>query len=273
MSQRERDHHGDQPAPPRQPLTLLVFDGAGTAGRTSKVVDAVAERIRWKTGCHVVWVPWAASLIGVGGKTPWPVATAEAIRWAVDYMWRHEGQYVLVGYSAGCRPARELLQRHPGLKDQVAAIAHLADPWQPANRQQDGVPNGPGHGIMGQEWGPVPNRTFWCGAPWDPICRAAPDSLLRYLTASTDAVPGGLFHAFVDKAHRGRLQLIPFLGLPLHLWFGGLGGRIQRSIGEAQSYLGDGHDVAYKRYFPTPGDTRSLAHRLADSVAWRVRDL
>lgn len=253
-------------------LTVLVFDGAGTAGRTSKVVDAVVERLRWKTGAAVQWVPWPASLMGVGGTTPWPVATSEAIRWAVDYMWRHDGQFILVGFSAGCRPARELLERHPGLAERVAAIAQLADPWQPASRQQDGVPDGPGFGIMGQATGPVPDRTFWCGHPGDPICRAAPDSLLRYLTGSTDAVPGGLFRAFVDKAARGRLQLVPFLGLPFHEWFVGLGPRIDRSIREAQSYLGSGHTRAYTAYFPTPGDTRSLAHRLADSVAWRVRD-
>ena len=126
---------------------------------------------------------------------------------------------------------------------------------------------------MGQSYGPIPARTYWCGSPGDPICRAAPDSLLRYLAASTDAVPGGLFRAFVDKAARGRLQLVPFLGLPLHEWWWGLGGRIDRSIREAQSYLGSGHTSAYVTYFPTnDGNTTSLAHRLADSVAWRVRD-
>ena len=253
-------------------LTILVFDGAGTAGRTSKVVDAVVERLKTKTGATAVWVPWPASLMGAGGKTPWPDATAEAIRWAVDYMWRHEGNYILVGFSAGCRPAREFLERHPGLKPRVSAIAQLADPWQPANRQQHGVPDGPGHGIMGQSLGPAPDRTYWAGHPFDPICRAAPDSLLRYVTASVDAVPGGLFAAFLDKAHRGRLQLIPFLGLPPWDWFIGLGPRIDRSIREAQAYLGSGHTSAYTAPYETPdGKTTSLAHRLADSVAWRLR--
>ena len=253
-------------------LTILVFDGAGTAGRTSRVVDAVVERLKWKTGATAVWVPWAASLMGVGGTTPWPAATAEAIRWAHDYMWRHEGNYILVGFSAGCRPARELLERHPGMASRVLALAQLADPWQPANRQQAGVPDRAGWGIMGQSYGPIPDRTFWCGNPADPICRAAPDSLLRYLAASTDAVPGGLFAAFIDKAHRGRLQLVPFLGLPIHEWFFGLGPRIDRSIREARSYLGSGHTAAYTTDFPTnDGKTASLAHRLADSVAWRLR--
>lgn len=253
-------------------LTVLVFDGAGTAGRTSRVVDPVVERLRWKTGATAVWVPWAASLMGVGGTTPWPVATADAIRWAADYMWAHPGQYILIGYSAGCRPARELLERHPGLKDRVAAIAHLADPWQPADRQQNGIPDSAGHGIMGQKYGPIPDRTFWAGHPFDPICRAAPDSLLRYLTAGVDAVPGALFGTFLDTAQRGRLQLAPFLGLPLHLWFGGLGGRIDSAVREAQSYLGSGHTKAYTTYYPTrDGKTASLAHRLADTVAWAAR--
>ena len=255
-------------------LTILVFDGAGTAGRTSNVVDAVVERLKWKTGATAVWVPWPASLMGVGGTTPWPVATSEAIRWAVDYMWRHAGQYVLVGFSAGCRPARELLERHPSLAERVAAIAQLADPWQPADRQQNGVADIGGWGIMGQAYGPIPGRTLWCGNVTDPICRAAPDSLLRYLTASTDAVPGGLFAAFLNKALRGRLQLIPLLGLPIHEWWWGLGERIDRSIREARAYLSEGeHTTSYVKLHPTPdGDTRSLAHRLADSTAWLVNN-
>lgn len=254
--------------------TVLVFDGAGTAERTSRVVDAVAERLQYRTGCRVVWVPWPASLMGVGGRTPWPVATEDAIRWADDYIWRNEGQFVLVGFSAGCRPAREFLQRHPHHTSRISAIAQLADPWQPANRQQNGIANGFGYGIMGQALGPIPDRTYWAGNPADPICRAAPDSLLRYLTASTDAVPGGLFRAFVDKAHHGRLQLAPFLGLPLHEWFFGLGGRIDRSIGEALSYLGDGHLSAYTDPHPTrDGKTAPIAHRLADSVVWRLQNV
>lgn len=254
-------------------LTVLVFDGAGSAGRTSRVVDPVVERLRWKTGATVVWVPWAASLMGVGGTTPWPVASADAIRWAVDYMWRHDGKYILVGYSAGCRPARELLERHPGLTGRVAALAQLADPWQPAHRQQNGIEDGPGFGVMGQSFGPIPDRTLWCGHPQDPICRATPDSLLRYVTASVDTVPGGLFAAFVDKAQRGRLQLIPFLGLSPFEWFTGLGPRIDRSIREARAYLSGGkHTTSYVSLYPTPGDTRSLAHRLADSTAWLVRN-
>ena len=255
-------------------LTVLVFDGAGTAGKTSRVVDPVVERLRWKLGCSVQWVPWSAALMGVGGNTPWPQASAEAVRWAVDYMWRHDGDYILVGFSAGCRPARELLERHPGMEPRVLALAQLADPWQPANRQQHGITDrSGGWGIMGQSYGPIPARTYWCGSPGDPICRAAPDSLLRYLTASTDAVPGGLIAAFLNKAVRGRLQLIPFLGLPIWEWAWGLGPRIDRSIREAKSYLGSGHTSAYTTYFPTnDGKTTSLAHRLADTVAYKVRN-
>ena len=252
-------------------LTVLVFDGAGTHGRTSNVVDKVVDRLKAKTGATAVWVPWAASLMGVGGNTPWPAASTAAIEWAADYMTNHSGRFILIGYSAGCRPARELLERRPELEGRVAAIAQLADPWQPADRQQHGILDGPGFGVVGQAHGPVPGRTFWCGAVGDPICRAAPDSLLRYITASTDAVPGYLFGTFIAKAQQGRLQLVPFLGLPFHQWFLGLGPRIQRSIAEAQSYLGAGHTRVYTDLYPTrDGKTTSLAHRLADSVAWAV---
>lgn len=255
-------------------LTILVFDGAGTAGRTSHVVDAVVERLQKKTGAAAVWVAWPASLMGVGGTTPWPTATEDAIRWAHDYMWRHEGNYILVGFSAGCRPAREFLERHPGLKGRVIALSLLADPWQPTTRQQHGIEDVPGFGVMGQAYGPIPDRTLFCGHPDDPICRAAPDSLLRYLAASTDAVPGGLFAAFIDKAARGRLQLIPFLGLPPWEWLWGLGPRIDRSVREARAYLSEGkHTTAYVKPYPTPdGKTDSLAHRLADSTVWLIRN-
>lgn len=253
-------------------MRILAFDGAGTKGRgQGSVLAHCVDYLGEKLNAPVVFVPTESSLMGVGGTTPWPVASAEAISWAHDYMWNHDGQYILVGFSAGCRPARELLERHPSLKDRVVAVAQLADPWQPANRQQNGIPDSAGHGIMGQALGPIPDRTYWAGHPFDPICRAAPDSLLRYLAASTDAAPGHLFAAFLDKAHRGRLQLAPFLGLPLHEWFFGLGPRIDRSIREAQSYLGSGHTTVYTLPYATPGDTRSLTHRLADTVAWAVR--
>lgn len=254
-------------------MRILAFDGAGTKGRgKGSVLAHCVDHLGAKLGAEVVFVPTESSLMGVGGRTPWPAATNEAIRWATDYMWRHEGQYILVGFSAGCRPARELLERHPGLEGRVSAIAQLADPWQPHDRQQHGIPDGRGHGIMGQAYGPVPDRTYWAGHPFDPICRAAPDSLLRYLSASTDAVPGHLFAAFIDKAHRGRLQLAPFLGLPIHEWLWGLGPRIDRAVREAQSYLGSGHTGVYTALYPTrDGRTTSLAHRLADTVAWAVR--
>ncbi|MBB1023346.1 MULTISPECIES: hypothetical protein [unclassified Dietzia] len=259
-------------------LNTIVLDGAGTEGRTSRVIDPVAEQLAAKLSCAVEWQNWAASVMGAGGSTPWPAASHNAvIRLAHRIRTAPPGhRFILLGFSAGCRPVREFLDSHPELHHRIAAVGLLADPWQPHDRQQHGVPNGAGWGVMGSLPTPLMDRTFWCGHPGDPICRAAWDSLLRYLTAAADAVPGGLIRTFLDKARRGRLQLIPFLGLPPHEWFAGLGGRIDRSIAEARSYLGDGHTAVYTREFvtidPDTGreDRRSLAHRLADSIAWKI---
>lgn len=256
-------------------LTIIVCDGAGTAGLPPEdprsILAPVAERIRSKTGASVWNIGWAASLMGVGGSTPWPVASDHAVDRIADHVRSHDGQFIILGFSAGCRPAREFAERHPDLRHRIAAIGLMADPWQPRSRQQHGVPDGPGWGIMGEKLGPIPTKTYWCGHPGDPICRAAPDSLLRYITPAADKLPGQFLRSFVDHAHRGRLQLIPFLGLPLHEWFMGLGPRIDRSVREARSYLGQGHTHAYLTPYPTPdGETDSLAHRLADSIAWKI---
>lgn len=259
------------------PITAYILDGAGTKGRTSNVVNAVTERLRWKLDCRVEWLDWEASLMGVGGTTPWPLATHHAVINLAARIRESDDDIILVGFSAGCRPVREFLEQHPELRARVVAVAMLADPWQPRGRQQHGITDGPGWGIMGERLTPIGKRTFYCGHPADPIPRAAGDSLLRYITPSSDVTPGQFVREFVRHAHRGRLQLIPFLGLPLHLWFGGLSARIGRSVAEAQSYLGDGHTSIYVREYITidpntkQEDHRSLAHRLADSVAWSIQ--
>lgn len=257
-------------------ITAYFLDGAGSKGRTSPVLDAVAGRLRWKLNCRTEWLDWEASLMGVGGRTPWPIASHLAVLALAEKIRESQDQVILVGFSAGNRPVREFLEQHPELRDRVVAVGLVADPWQPRSRQQNGIVDGPGWGVMGERLTPIPDRTFWSGHPGDPIPRAAGDSLLRYITPASDVTPGDFIREFVRHAHRGRLQLIPFLGLPLHLWFGGLGARIARSIAEAQSYLGDGHTDVYVREYVTRDehgreDRRSLAHRLADTIAWKVR--
>ena len=256
-------------------LTTIVFDGAGTNGLPPEdprsILTPLIQRLRWRTGCQVHRPEWAASLMGVGGNKTWPVATRHAVIAAAEHMRATDGDFIVIGYSAGCRPARELLEQHSDLADRTVALGLVADPWQPATRNQHGVPNPPGFGIMGSRLGPIPSRTYWVGADGDPICRASWDSLLRYITPAADKLPGQFLLAFLDHAARGRLQLIPFLGLPLHLWFVGLGPRIDRAVTEARGYLGGAHTTAYTKPFHTPdGKTDSLVHRLADTLSWRI---
>lgn len=253
-------------------LIALILDGAGSSGGTSRVIDPCAERLRWKTGCKATWVDWDASLLGVGGRLPWPEASRRAVMRVAQMVRDTDDDIILLGYSAGCRPVREFLDSHPELHDRIVAVGLMADAWQPASRQQHGVPNPSGYGIMGSDFGPIRDRTFWVASPGDPIPRCARDSLLRYATASADAVPGQLLATFADKAYKGRLQLIPFLGLPPWEWFTGLAPRIERSIREAEGYLTRGrHTAGYTEPFRTnDGDARSLAHRLADTIAYKV---
>lgn len=256
-------------------MYIYICDGAGTANLPPQdprsILTPVADRLRWKTGATIHNTHWQASLMGVGGPHPWPQASDRAVTHIADHMRTHTDHAILLGFSAGCRPVRELTERHPDLRDRIAAVGMLADPWQPRSRQQHGISDSNGWGIMGERLGPIPDRTYWCGHISDPICRAAPDSLLRYITPAADVLPGQFIASFIDHAHKGRIQLIPFLGLPLHEWFLGLGPRIDRTIREANSYLGDGHTRVYTEPFLTSGDTRSLAHRLADTIAWAVR--
>lgn len=257
-------------------LTLIVCDGAGTKNLPPEdpksVLAPVVERLRWRTGAKVWNTGWEASVAGVGGSTPWPIASHRAVLRIADYIATHDGRFILLGFSAGCRPVREFLERHPEFRDRVVAVGQLADPWAPRGRQQNGVPNPPGHGIMGERLGPIASRTFWCHAPGDPIPRAAWDSLLRHLTPAAEKLPGQFVVSFLEHAHFGRVQLIPFLGLPPHEWFAGLGARIGRSREEANSYLfAGGHTTAYRIPFHTAdGKADPLVHRFADTIAWKV---
>lgn len=256
----------------------LVLDGAGTNGKTSHVVDDVVEEIFTGLNSEAEWIEWEASVMTVGGPTPWNLASNRAVVSTARRIEETTEQIILLGFSAGCRPVREFLEAYPHLRHRIAAVGQLADPYQPRGRQQYGVWEPPHRfGIMGQKIGPLGDRTFWCGHPSDPIPWAAWDSLLRYGTAPVDAVPGRFISTFADKARLGRLQLAPFLGLPFHEWFGGLGTRIRLSVDEARSYLGSGHTKAYTVPYPTRDpvtgetDERPLAARLGGTIVYAVK--
>lgn len=255
-------------------MHILVLDGIGSFGRTSNVIDHTVHRLAESIGGRVHWIPWEASMMGIGGETLWPESSRRGTELIKEYMDTYNESVVLLAYSGGNRPVHEFLNQYPEYHHRILAVGLMSDPWRPHDRSQSGAEySGNGYGIMGQDYGPIPDRTYWTTVQGDCISDAAPDSLLRYAATSTDVHLTGAIDEFVRRAQSGRLQLIPFLGLPIHEWFFGLGGRIQRSLEEARGYVSTGkHTRGYiDPHRTSDGDDRSLAYRLADTISWKVR--
>lgn len=256
-------------------MYILVLDGIGSHGRTSGVIDETAHRLAENTGGEEHWLPWEASMMGIGGESLWPDSSGEGVRLIRQFMDTHSGDVVLLAYSGGNRPVHEFLDQHPDYLPRVRAVGLMSDPWRPNSRWQNGTPDpGPGYGIMGQDYGPIPDRTYWTTVPGDLISDADPDSLLRHVADTADGHLNTIAQEFIRKADAGRLQLAWFLGLPPWQWFFGLGDRINRAMVEAYGYvIGGLHTRGYVDPYPTTGgDDRSLAIRLADTISWKVRN-
>ena len=258
-------------------MLIVTADGIGTAGiapdDTRSILGHTVARLRQRTEQHpVVPVQWPAAMVGLGGNTSWSVSshigTLDLDRIALEHP---DQPLVLLGYSGGCRVIHQWLDTRPQEHHRVCAVGLMSDPYRPADRWQHGLPDPGGWGICGGHHGPIADRTWWTSAPGDVISSCPPDSPLRTAADLSDQIPGALLADLVGHLRRGDWQLATKMGLwrrdPL-AYLRGLGPRLDRARRDIEGYLNGKHTTAYVR--PFDGGL-SLAHRLADSIAWRLR--
>lgn len=262
--------------------TVVAFDGVGTNGRVAGSILAHAvDHLAAKIGADTRWFPWGGSdmLGGVGGgHGTWTDNSRLGVAGLVAWMNLHPEQHIiLMSFSGGSKPAHDFLDEHPEFHHRVLAAGFLSDPWRPRDRSQHGIPSpAPRYGIMGERYTPIPDRAFWTAVPNDPIVSAYPDALLRYLADTSSGDMDEIITRGIRHGQLGTFQLAWQLGIiqrnPLG-WFLGLGGRIGQLAADVRAYMFDGaHTNGYiEPYITDDGDRRSLAVRLADSIAWSLR--
>lgn len=261
-------------------MLIAYADGIGTARLTDddgrSILQHVVRPLAAKTGARPVRVEWPASLAGIGGHLSWAASAHHGVLHLDQLLHDHPGERViLLGYSGGCRVVHDWLDTRPKHRHRVAAVGLLSDPYRPYGRDQHGTRPAYGWGIAGQLLGPIPGRTFWSTHPEDAISNARSDSLLRTFADLSDHIPGGLLADLINHHQKGNWQLLWQLGIirtnPLG-WFGTLGDRLHQARVDIDGYLHRGvHTTGYTQPFRTSdGKTESLAHRLADSIAWAI---
>lgn len=259
-------------------MRILVADGIGSYGTTSKIVDHVANRLSSKTGAPAIWVPWKAAMFGgIGGQSgTWAENSREGVHQMIEQVLKANDDVVLLGYSGGNRVVHEFLTECPHLLDRVAAVGLMSDPWRPRDRWQSGTAKPNGWGVVGEDYGPIPERTYWTSATDDVISAALPDALMRYAADLCSGGPDEIIEEAIKRFRSNSFQLAVQYHLiqrdPLR-WFLGLGPRIDQLTRDAHGYLNGRHTGAYTEphYESDRNDGRSLAHRLADTIAYKVR--
>lgn len=259
-------------------MLIVTADGIGTAGilpvDTRSILGHVSARLGQRTARHRVEpVIWPASMAGIGGPRSWTVAAHLGVLDLDRIAAEHPGeQLVLLGYSGGCRVIHDWLDTRPAEHHRVAAVGLMSDPYRPHSRWQHGLADPGGWGIAGQRLGPIPGRTFWTSAPGDAISSCPPDSPLRTAADLSDQIPGSLLADLSGHLRASNWQLAWHMGVwrrdPLG-YLRGLGPRLDRARRDVEGYLRGAHTTAYTR--PHQGGP-SLAHRLADSIAWAIRN-
>lgn len=255
-------------------MRTYVLDGIGSSqGRNSAVVTTIAGRLEERAGTTTRFIDWPAAMMSVGGSGSWKDNSNAAVQMIRDDLAQHDEQVILLAFSGGNLPVHDFLLRHPELHHRVAACGMVADPWRPRDRWQHGVGNPGGWGVCGERYTPIPEKVLWTTVPGDGISNAEPDSLLRHFADLSYGSPDRIVHDAIEAFQKNRFQLAAFLGLPLHEYVFGLGRRINEASAAVHRYLNGWHDAHYLGPIQTgPTDDRSLAIRLADSIAWAVRD-
>lgn len=258
-------------------MKIHVLDGAGSAGKTSGVIDHTVNRLKEKLDIsEAKWIDYPAAMLNaVGGNKTWEESSREGVRLLMEEMASHDEKVILLSYSAGNKPLHDFLDMFPEFHDRIAAVGFMSDPWRPRDRFQSGTPRPVGYGIKGERRGPIAHKSFWTSVFDDVISAAREDAIMRYVADTVD----GSFDEMITEAIRlgamGNFQLSWQLGViqrdPFR-WFFGLGERIRQFGVDAHGYLTGAHTNDYIKPFKTKdGKEESLAERLGDSIAWKVR--
>ena len=254
--------------------TVVAFDGVGTDGRVDgSVLAPCVDRLAAKIGADTRWFPWGGStMLGMGGGGTWADNSRQGVQALVEWMDANPAQHiVLMSFSGGSLPAHDFLDQHPRLHHRVLGAAFLSDPWRPRDRWQHGLASPGGWGVCGERYTPISDRAWWTAVPGDVIPNAPHDSLLRYFADVSYGHPDHMIHEAIEAFQQGRFQLAAHLELPLLERIFGLGRRMREASDAVWRYLNGFHTNHYLGPVDTGnGDLRSLAERLADSVAWGV---
>lgn len=257
-------------------MHIIYADGIGT-GEDGFVEDLsilykVVSRIQQKQpSFRHTRLKWPSSMVTIGGRYSWAEASRLGVRALNSIIDQYpETQFILLGYSGGCRVIHEWLEQNPARLGKIAAVGLLSDPYRPRDRKQYGSSETIGWGICGQKVGPIPDRTFWSTAPGDCISDAMPDAILRTPADVSDVMPGQFLWRLRDQHQRGNLQLAWQIGVVRHApltWLIHLGPRLHQARLDIKRYLNGRHTTAY---ITARGSNPSRAEQLADSIVLRL---
>lgn len=250
-------------------MKIYILDGIGTHDRPDgTVMKQVADAIAAKADIsEVKWINWPASMMGQGGKLSWNDASRIGVNMLSDEVSRTDEDFILIAFSGGNKPARDWLYENPDLRARCKAVGLLSDPMRPRDRWQSGLNDPGGWGIAGEDYGPIPDRTYWSSMPGDVISSARPDALLRTMADLSDGPPDMIFKDATETLKMNRFQLGYMLRVPFFEWFGSLGRRINDAIIDIQRYMSGWHTTRYTTPFD---DGDSLSTRMGSSIAWKV---
>lgn len=257
----------------------LVFDGVGTSGRTSNVLDFAATTITQnlkKAGAEVVteWAVWPASILGtIGGRESWQASSIIAKAWLDDKLKTipPQDRIILLAYSGGNKPVHEWLNENPDKLHRVAAVGFASDPFRPYGKQQHGMGKLDGYGICGQDAGPIPDVSFWVGVPGDDITDSPRDALLRTPADFSKGFPADVFESLIPVIGKGDFQLAWQMDIirrdPIG-YLRGLGHRIPYARNAIIRY-GSGYHTTHYRDPYAGGDSPMV--RFGNTIAYKVK--
>lgn len=257
----------------------LVFDGIGTSGKTSNVLDfaatTIAKNLR-EAGVEVIteWAVWPASMFGaIGGRESWQASSIIAKAWLNDKLKAipPQDKIILLAYSGGNKPVHEWLNENPDKLHRVAAVGFASDPFRPYGKQQHGMEKLHGYGICGQDEGPIPDVSFWVAVPGDDITDSPRDAILRTAADFSGGFPAEILEQAIPKLTKGNFQLAWQLGIiqrdPIG-YLRGLGGRLDYARQSIIRYGSGFHTTHYREPY-AGGDSPMV--RFGNTIAYKVK--